>query len=205
MRGVRLAFTAWMLLWLAILLPEVGPQNFFWLCNAAKFVLLLALWTRNRLLVSSQAGTVVLVGAGWTLDVGVGVIVGGSVTGLTAYMFEDQLSLAMRLTSLYHVVLPVLVLWLLWCWGYDRRGWWLQCLFGTALVAGGWLLTEPRRNINLVFQPALAGWEAIPGGVWLALLLIAYPLVIYLPGHWLLARLFAERPGDPAEPELPTP
>ncbi len=203
MLAARLLFTVWMLLWLAVMLPEVGPQNFFWLCNAAKFILLLALWTGNRLLVASQAGTVVLVGVGWTLDVGVGVLVGGSVTGLTAYMFGDELSLTMRLSSLYHVGLPVLVLWLLWRWGYDRRGWWLQCAFGTLLVIGGYLLTEPRRNINLAFQPEIAGWEAIPGGAWLVLLLVAYPLLVYLPGHLLLARLFTERPADPAPPGRP--
>lgn len=186
---VRLAFTTWLAAWLVIMLPEVGPKNFFWLCNAAKFLILASLWTGNRFLVSSQAGTVVLVGAGWSLDVLVGVFTGGSVTGLTAYMFDPEVALLLRLSSLYHVALPLLVLWMLWRLGYDRRAWWFQCVLGTLLVLGGWLFTEPWRNVNLVFQPELAGWAWISPGAWVALLLLVYPLVIYLPGHLLVAGL----------------
>ena len=198
--AARLAFTLWLAAWLAIMLPEVGPKNFFWLCNAAKFLILVSLWTGNRFLLSSQAGTVVLVGGGWSLDVLVGVLAGGSVTGLTAYMFNPEVPLLLRLSSLYHVALPPFVLWLLWRLGYDRRAWLFQCVLGTLLVLGGWLFTDPWRNVNLVFQPVLAGWTWITTGGWVALLLVVYPLLIYLPGHLLLARLARDWPAAPRLP-----
>jgi hypothetical protein len=110
--GAKIGFTLWMLIWVPVILTEQGPQNFFWLCNIAQFLILYCLWSGNLLLLSSQAGTVVLVGIGWTLDVLLALALGGnSLTGFTDYMFSDELALSARLASLYHVAVPVFLLW----------------------------------------------------------------------------------------------
>jgi hypothetical protein len=189
--AMRVGFTLWMLFWAPNMLLVQGPQNFLWLCNAAMFLILYALWTDNRFILSSQAGTVVLVGLVWSLDLLVSLLAGAPVTGLTAYMFNPELAMSVRLSSLYHVGLPPLVLWALLRTGYDVRAWRLQCALGALLVVGSWVWTEPYRNVNWVYQPFGLEHPPLPVVAWVVVLLLAYPLIIYFPGHLLVRRLLA--------------
>ena len=189
---VRLGFSLWMIFWVSVVLTNHGPQNFFWLCNLAQFIILYVVWSGNRLLLSSQAGMVCLVGVVWTLDFIVALALGGnSLTGFTAYMFSDELALIARAVSLYHVFLPPLVLWLVWHIGYDSRGVWLQSGIGALAVIGGWLFTDPERNINWVHIVFGAEQAWMPEMAWVALLVVAYPLLIFLPGHFLIRGVLA--------------
>lgn len=185
----RLAFTGWMLLWVPVILATRGPQNFWWLCNLAQFVLLAALWTSSRLLISSQAGTVVLVGVAWTLDFAVALVFGQSPAGITAYMFDEELALIQRATSIYHVWLPVFVVWLCRRHGYDPRGVWLQCAIGTLAIVGGWLFGDPERNLNYTRAPFGIEQTWLPDAAWIPVLCFGTALLVYLPGHWLVARI----------------
>jgi hypothetical protein len=191
-----------MAFWVPLILWAYGPQNFLWLSNVAKFLLLYSLWTEDRLLVSSQAGTVCLVGAVWALDFLPALATGGATALVTAYMFDPELPLPARVASLYHLFVPVLAIWLLLRRGYDRRGPWLQTGIGGAAIVAAWLLTDPERNINWLHGPFGLEQTWLPGPAWVLLALVAYPLVIYWPGHGLvlgalrlLARLEAVTPG----------
>ncbi|MCP1727752.1 hypothetical protein J2T60_001752 [Natronospira proteinivora] len=182
-----------MIFWVTVILNNQGPQNFFWLCNLAQFILLYALWAGNRLLISSQAGVVTLVGLGWSLDFFLGLLLGDSVTGFTAYMFSDDLSLLARATSLYHVFLPLVFVWLVRRNGYDRRGPWLQSLIGAFGVIGAWLFTEPHRNVNWMYQPFGMEQTWMPDPLWAMVLIVAYPVLLYWPGHCLITWLAHRR------------
>ncbi|MDQ2070012.1 hypothetical protein [Natronospira bacteriovora] len=186
-RAAQWLFTLWMLFWVTVILFNQGPQNFFWLCNMAKFIVLYAIWRGDRLLLSSQVGVVTIVGLGWGLDFLTGLALGGhSPTGFTNYMFGDELSLLARSTSLYHLGLPPFLLWLILRVGYDRRGPWLQCGIGAVAVVGAWLFTEPVRNVNWVWEPFGVEQTWMPDPLWVLVLILAYPLVLYFPGHWLV-------------------
>lgn len=191
---VRVAFTAWMAVWVPIIVTTHGAQNFWWLCNLTQFILLVAIWRPNPLLVSSQAGTVVLVGIVWSLDLVVGLIVGDSVTGITGYMFDAGIPLVARLSSLYHLGLPFLVLWLCWYQGYDERGVRLQCVIGTLAIIGAWLVSDPERNINYAFAPFHIEQTWMPHGLYVVLLCIATALLVYFPGHWLVRSILHRLP-----------
>lgn len=193
-RLARVAFTLWIAAWAPIIVVTYGVQNFWWLCNIAQFIVLYALWRPNALLVSSQAGTLVFIGFVWTLDLAIGVVVGDSVTGITAYMFDPDIPLPARLTSTYHVWLPFLVLWMCWRNGYDRRGVWLQCVIGTAAIAGARLGSEPERNINFAFEPFHIEQVWMPDGVYVVLLMIATAVLVYLPGHGLVRLILSQLP-----------
>lgn len=182
----RLGFSLWMLVWVPIILASQGPQNFWWLCNMAQFILLYAVWRPNRLLVSSQAGTVVLVGIVWTADLALGLAAGGEVALLTGYMFNPELPLSLRLSSLYHLWLPFFVVWLCWYGGYDGRGVWLQCAIGTAGIIGGRLWSDPARNVNFAFAPFNIEQVWLPDGVYLVVLAVGSALLVYVPGHFLV-------------------
>jgi hypothetical protein len=185
-RAPAWAFTAWMAAWVPIVLWAYGPQNFLWVCNIAQFLVLYAVWRNHRLLLSSQAGTICLVGLVWTLDFTLGLFTGGRTASFTAYMFDAEIPLLARASSLYHVGLPLFVLWLLGRTGYDRRGPWLQSAIGGLAVVGAWLFTEPHRNVNWIYEPFGIEQAWLPTPAFVTLLVLLYPLLLYFPGHLLV-------------------
>lgn len=189
---VRIVFTVWMAVWTPVILWAYGPQNFLWLCNVAQFLVLYALWAGDRFILSSQAGTVCLIGLVWVLDFIPAIITGGATAMITAYMFNPEYPMPTRIASMYHVFLPALILWVLYRRGYDRRGPWLQCAIGGLAIIGTWLLTDPERNVNWVAAPFHTEQVWMPDVVWVVVMLVLGPLLIYWPGHglvlWALGR-----------------
>lgn len=186
-RGAVIGYSLWMLFWVSVVLWAYGPANFFWLCNAAQFLLLYTVWRPSRLILSSQAGVVLLIGVIWTADLLLALTLGGqSLTGITGYMFDPEFPLLARIVSLFHVGLPVFVLWLCLRLGYDRRGWWLQCALAAVLLIAGYLLTDPERNINYAVAPFHAEQVWLPHWLYLALLAAVVQPLIFLLGHGLV-------------------
>lgn len=197
---VPIAFTLWMCVWVGIIVRNVGPQNFWWLCNLAQFIVLYAVWTRDRLLISSQAGTVTVVGVTWALDLFAGLLLGGSPTGITAYMHNPDLAVSHRLSSTYHLWLPILIIWICHRRGYDRRGPWLQCAIGSLAIVGGWLFGDPERNLNYVHEPFGIEQVWLPDIAWIPLLCVATAALLYLPGHFIVRAILSatSRARDPS-------
>jgi hypothetical protein len=184
--AVRWAFTDWLVCWVVVILWAYGPQNFLWLCNLSKFLLLYALWRRDRLVVSSQAGTVCLIGGIWVLDFVPGLATGGATAVVTSYMFDPELPLLARLTSLYHLFLPLMAIWILLRLGYDGRGPWVQTGIGAVVMVATWLLTDPERNVNWLTRPFGVEQVWLPDAIWVFLAVLLYPLLVYWPGHYLV-------------------
>ena len=53
-----------------------------------------------------------------------------------------------------------------------------------------YFFTPPDKDINWVFGPFDKPQHAVAPGLYLAACLIAYPLILYLPTHLALLRLF---------------
>jgi len=193
--AARIGFTLWMAVWVPVVVSTQGPQNFWWLCNLAQFLLLWAVWRGDALIASSQAGVVVLVGLVWSLDFAAAWIVGESPTGITAYMFDDALPLALRVTSIYHVWLPVFAVWLVRRLGFDRRGVGLQCAIATLAIFGGWVFGDPNRNLNYTHAPFGIEQVWLPPPLYVAVVCLGTALLVLLPGHWLVGRLARARAG----------
>lgn len=190
-RIAAVLFTAWVVVWGAIMLWSYGPQNFIWLCNLAHFLLLYAVWRDHTLIASSQAGVVTLVGIGWSVDFLLGLLSGGELAYFTGYMFDPDLPLVARVVSTYHMILPFFCLWVVHRIGYDHRGPWLQTLIGGAAVLASWQLTDPERNLNLVHEPPLIDGLGVPEPIVILFLLILYPVFLYWPGHWIVRGILA--------------
>jgi hypothetical protein len=185
---LRWAAVAWTALYVPSYALAYGFANFLFLCNLAVLLVAVGVWTCNRLLLSSQAVGTLIVGTVWTVDLVSRLIGGSHLIGGTEYMWDPQWPLFSRLLSLYHVILPVLLLVILRRIGYDRRGYLLQSAIALGGVALGRLF-GPGANINHAFlDPILKrSWGgpvthvAVVAG---ALVLVAYPLT-----HLLLVRL----------------
>ena len=195
--STRAVFTVWVVFWVSVVLTNQGPQNFFWLCNMAQFIILYSIWRGDRLLLSSQAGVVCVVGVVWAIDFAVAIGLGGrSPTGFTAYMFDDDYSLLTRAVSFYHVGLPLFLIRLLPRVGYDDRGPWIQSAIGVVGILGAWFFTDPDRNVNVVYHPFGVELFETAELLWLAVLMVGYPVVLYFPGHFLVRALVRRHPRD---------
>jgi len=187
--GWKIGFSLFMLAWVPVVLASRGWQNLLWLCDFGNFLVLVGLWRESRLLLSSQLVATLVVGIAWGLDLAGGLLLGIHPFQATVYMFEPALPLALRLSSLFHLAVPVLLFLALRRLGHDARGWRLQTAICWLVLPAGFWLTDPERNINWVFAPFGIPQSWLPGEVYLALCMLAYPLLLYLPAELALRRL----------------
>ncbi|MDN3554813.1 hypothetical protein [Halomonas maura] len=180
---LKLAFTLWVLIWAPTYARVLGWQNFLWLCDLASFLILIALWTESRLLISAQWLAVTVVGALWALDVGVALATGVHPIGGTEYMFNAARPLAFRLLSLFHLLLPLVAGYGVWRLGYDRRGLGWQVALTWLVIPLSYVVTDAERNINWVQGPFGQPQATLDPLVYLVGLMLAWPLVLYLPVH----------------------
>lgn len=189
-------------LFMAVLIPvywrNYGPANFFYFCDVALILTLVGIWREDRLLISMCAVGILAPQMLWLLDY-LAHFAGLSVTGMTGYMFDSSKSLFLRGLSLFHGWLPLLLIYLVMCLGYDRRAlkWWTVLAWALILVCY-FLLPGPRPdpgnaavNINYVhgFSDTAAQTWMHPL-LWLAAMAVLMPLALFIPTHWVLQRCF---------------
>ncbi|CAM3304758.1 hypothetical protein [Halomonas lysinitropha] len=192
---LKLVFSLWVATWAPTYWMLLGPQNYFWLCNLANFLLLAGLWSESRRLISMQWLAVALVGTFWAVDVGTAWVTGWHPIGGTEYMFDPQHPPLTRAMSLYHLILPLVAGFAIWRIGYDRRALVWQSLLTWLVIPASYLFTEAERNINWVEGPFGQPQDSLPPLVYLAGLMLLWPLVVYLPVHGLTLALSRRRCG----------
>jgi hypothetical protein len=174
---------------------ERGPANFLWLSDIALLAMVPALWKESRFLSSMMAVGVLLPEFAWNLDFFLRVIAGFDVVGLdaTGYMFESNYTQLFRIFSLFHVILPLLLLWMIYRLGYDTRAVYAQTLLIWVLLPVCYLATEPERNLNWVFGIGNPPQTWVSSPLYLLVLMFAYPLLVFVPTHFILKAVFNER------------
>ena len=166
-----------------------GPRNFLWFSDVALLTTAVALWLESPLLASMMTLAIALPETGWNVDFFVRIATGRQLLGLSAYMFDSRTPRWLRALSLFHVVLPLVLLGLLVRLGYDRRAWIFQTLLAWLWLPLTFALTRPEDNVNWVYGPGQRAQTVMPRWFYLALIMILFPLVLYLPVHLLLSRL----------------
>jgi hypothetical protein len=74
--------------------------------------------------------------------------------------------------------------------GYDERAWLAQTALAWIVLPVTYLVTDPAKNINWVFGPGNRPQHRIPRPAYLLLLMLAFPVAVYLPTHLLLRAAF---------------
>jgi hypothetical protein len=185
----------------AVLVPvywvEYGPINFLWFSNVALLTTTVALWRESPLLVSMMALAVVFLEMFWIVGFFTRLITGAELFGLTGYMFDESIPLVVRGLSLYHIVLPPLLVWLLYRLGYDRRATSRQTIVAWIILPLSYMLGDPESNENWVYGPGEdSEQDVMPGPLWVAMLMVVFPVLVYVPCHYLFSWLFkAPRPA----------
>ncbi len=147
--------------------------NFFWFSNLALLGGLVAAWTSSSRLASALLVCVGLLELGWIVDfLGGLVLMGQAPFGMVDYMFDPEIPLLVRALSLYHLVLPFALWWMVWRLGYDARAWrWLvPAGWGVVLITR--LTVDEGQNVNWVLSMPWLEPGRIHEGLWLLLLML---------------------------------
>jgi hypothetical protein len=216
--AVKVAYTAFV----AILVPyywmTYSPWNFLFFCDLALLLTLPALWLESPLLMSLPAVGIILPQVLWVADF----LSGARIVGMTSYMFDPGQPLFARGLSGFHGWLPFLLAWAVWRLGYDRRALPIWTAIATAVLLVSFFLApappapvdRPNLAVNLNYVHGLSyekpqTWMA--PGLWLTLLLVGTPALLFLPAHLVLSRWCpapiagAGRAGQPLPTESPAP
>jgi hypothetical protein len=184
-----------LVLWFAAYWHAWGPANFLHLCDVAVILTCIGLWTNSSLLVSSQAVSSVLIDLVWTLDATARLIFGRHLIGGTEYLFDATTPLCARLLSLFHILLPFVLLWSLSRLGYDRRGWKLQsAILVPILIASRFVTTG--QNLNFAVTDPFLHRSYGPAATHLFITFLFLVFVVYFPTHLLFSRLFPGPSGE---------
>ncbi|HEV8439808.1 MAG TPA: membrane-associated protein [Methylomirabilota bacterium] len=190
--ALKIGYTALVALVVPVYLARYGLANFLWFSDIALVMTAIALWAENRLLASTMAVGVLLPELLWSVSF-FGRLAGVRATDLASYMFDTRLSLFLRSLSLFHVVLPVVLVWMLHALGYDGRALAAQTLCAWLVLPMTYWLTEPAKNINWVFGPGDTPQRRLSPPAYLGLLMLFMPLCVYAPTHFALESVFGGR------------
>lgn len=188
--GLKVIYALFVCALVPIYWRQYGPANFLWFSDIALLVLVPALWLENALLVSMLAISVVFFEAVWIVDFFFRLATGKSLIGLSAYMFDLKVPLFIRGLSCFHIVLPLLLLWMLYRLGYDQRAFGWQIIVALVILPLSYLVSNAQENVNWVYGFGENPRRILPAPLFVILLMLLFPLVVYLPTHLLFARIF---------------
>jgi hypothetical protein len=193
---IKIAWTAFVLILIPVWIEHHGAINFLWFSDIALFALTIALWLESRLIASMMAVAVLIPEVAWNVDYLLGLAIGEAKLGIADHMFNESKPMWVRAMSLFHIPLLIALVWLPWRLGYDGRALPAQIVLAWIVLPTTWLLTQPDRNINWVHGfGGQAPQQLMPPLVYLGLLMLAYPLLLYVPTHFLLRRVFRPEGG----------
>jgi len=187
---IKLAYTLFVALTMAVYSVKYSRGNLLWFSDIALLVTVAALWFESAFLASMMAVGVLLPEVLWNLSFFGQLLTGKRVGGLSDYMFDASKPLYLRALSLFHVFLPALLLWMIARLGYEPKAWIAQTALAWTVLPVSYWLTDPEENVNWVFGFGNKPQKRIPPLVFLGLLMLGFPALIYLPTHLLFLKLF---------------
>jgi hypothetical protein len=181
-KWLKLGWTIWVMLWVPIYWRQYGAQTFLHFCDLGNFFILAGLWLESALLFSWQATGLLIFQTLFTIDLIGAALMGTHLIGGTEYMFDAHVPLFVRLLSLFHVLMPPLLLWAIWRLGYDSRGWKFQTLTTWIVVPINYVW-RPQYDVNWARGMFFREQHLVPGWLYLLTYVVVVPLVIYYPTH----------------------
>lgn len=189
---LKIAYTGWVIVWMILYSEYVHWQHYLWMCHLGHVIIVVGLWTESGLLLSWQALALLIPDLIWTVDFWIGVATGGHTPfGAAWNVFQpnEVFPRLQRALSLFHLVMPWLLIWALWRFGYDRRAFWLQAATCWVLFPITFFVSRPGDNINWVYGPFGKEQHVVAPLAFMPAAMVLYVVVLYLPSHLLLCLL----------------
>jgi hypothetical protein len=187
---LKLGYTLMVAAIVPVYFVHYGPANFLWFSDIALIATAVALWAESRLLASMMAVAVLLPELLWNVSFFSRLLARVRVSPLADYMFDRAIPLWIRALSLFHIPMPLVLLWMVHALGYDARALPAQTALAWVVFPVTYALTDPKENINWVFGPGGEPQRRLPPRLYLLLVLLVFPLIVYVPTHFLLTALF---------------
>lgn len=177
--ALKIAWTAWVLIWAPVYCRQYGVQNFLFYCDIGNILITIGLWTESRLTLSWQAVSLLVFQSLYALDLIGAFLFRHHFIGGTEYMFDPKIPLLVRLLGLYHLIVPPLLLWLVHRLGCDPSAWKWATLEAWLIVPINFFW-RPQYNVN--FARGIGHEQHLmPPWIYLVGYLTIIPLVIYWP------------------------
>jgi hypothetical protein len=107
-------------------------------------------------------------------------------------MFDPTKPRYLRAISLFHVFLPLLLLWMVARLGYHPDALLWQVALAWIVLPLSYFLGDPKvENLNWVYGWTSRQQTRVPPLAYFGLMMIAFPLVIFLPTHLILQMVFS--------------
>ena len=187
---LKLAYTLFVAIIVAVYATKYSRSNFLWFSDIALLATVPALWFESPFLASMVAVGILLPEILWNLSYFGQLLTGKRVSGLADYMFDARRPLYLRALSLFHVILPPLLVWMVARLGYEPAAWIAQTALAWVVLPLCFWLTDPALNVNWVFGFGNKQQKLMSPLAYLGLLMVCFPVLIYLPTHLLLRSLF---------------
>lgn len=185
---IKLFQTIFVIVFVPVYWKIVGPLNFLWFSDIALFVSVVALWRESRLLASMMAISVAILECVWVIDFFGHMIKGEKFLGLAHYMFGNEDPTIIKILSgIFHFVLPALSFWMVRRLGYDSRAFKYQTVVCWVVLPVTFWLADKSANINWVWGLGSEPQTTLPPLLYLGLLMLAFPFLVYWPSHKLFA------------------
>ncbi len=182
----KVAYTLFVAYVGVIWLRNYGWKNFLWFSDIAFIGAVPAMWLESSALASVLAVAVLMPEILWNVDYVGRLVLRRRITGLTDYMFESERPLLLRGLSLFHVPLPLVLIWMLAAYGYDAAiG--LPGAIVLALVVLPWSrwVSAPDKNINWTY--GLGGVQTRwPTWAYMVALVGGFIAFVFVPTDWVL-------------------
>jgi hypothetical protein len=187
---LKLAYTGMVAIIVPVYAVRYGWRNFLWFSDIALVATTVALWLESALIASMMAVGVLLPELLWNVSFLGRLLFGIRVSDLAGYMFDPAKPRYLRALSLFHVALPLTLLWMLACLGYDARALAAQTALAWIVLPVTYAVVRPHdENINWVYGVG-ARQKRLSPRTYLALLMLGFPAIVYLPTHFALKAWF---------------
>lgn len=182
----KLAYTAFVIGVMAVWWRHYGWKNFLWFSDIAFIGAVPAMWLESGAIASVLTVAVLLPELLWNLDYAGRLLLRRRMLGLTDYMFEPERPFILKALSLFHVPLPLVLLWLLAACGYEPSIGLAGAIVLAAIVLP-WSrsVSDPVSNINWTFGLG-ARRSAWPAPVYVGCLFVAFVALVFVPTRLLL-------------------
>jgi hypothetical protein len=168
------------------------PSNFLWLSDISLLTTVPALWFESILIAITMTLVVLLPEGLWNAGFVGRLLTGKRIGGLADYMFDPRTPRYLRALSLFHVFLPVLLLWMVARLGYNKDALPAAILLAWIVFPVTYWLADPEgENVNWVRGLGPEPQQQLPPLAYLGALMIAVPLLVYVPTHFVLLALFS--------------
>lgn len=185
---LRFLLTSFLVVLIPMYWRSYGIQNFLWLSDIGLFLTFLGVWFKSPLLISMAIIGIMPVEIVWFIDFILHLARLPNLS-ITDYMFDSQYTRFLRALSFFHVIVPLIWVWLIKQWGYDDRAFWYQSGLMAIVFLLSYFFTDPEKNINWVYTAKVMEWNWMPSFVWVILVMASAILCVVLPMHFLLKSL----------------